>query len=135
MALFIKLRQVSSSGQNFRTSAGRMSALKVTIYCKVVAFARVAPGSSGSPVGECFVPTSVANRWRWISRLASTRARTFSDGSPRRWSDNFSYPTCDTTMWMSMRSRNGPDICFWYFVTVPGVQAHGICSYYLNGRK
>jgi hypothetical protein len=67
--------------------------------------------------------TSVpAKRWRWICLAASTRACTTLDFSPRRLSLSFSYSTRGAWMWMSMRSSSGPEIRFWYLVTVSAEQ-------------
>jgi hypothetical protein len=39
--------------------------------------------------------------------------------SSARWlSLSFSYSTRGTSMWMSMRSKRGPEMRFWYLVTV-----------------
>ena len=47
------------------------------------------------------------------------------EDSPSRSSLSFSYSTRGTSMWMSMRSSNGPEMRFWYLVIVPGEQVQG----------
>ncbi len=76
VAALIRFLPPSSTQQNWRISAGPISALHAMA-----------------------VPSK---RRRWISRAASTRARTTALGSPNRSSDSFSYLTAGTSTWMSI---------------------------------
>ena len=76
VAALVRFRPPSSTWQNWRISAGPISALPAMA-----------------------VPSK---RRRWISRAASTRARTTALGSPNRSSDSFSYLTAGTSTWMSI---------------------------------
>ena len=108
MAIFICARPVSSSWQKRRTSAGRMSALQA--------------------IGAAFSACPL-KRLRCTCRAASTRFCSTGvypdgggDGSPSRALLSLSYSTRGTSTWMSMRSSSGPEMRFWYLVTVPAEQ-------------
>ena len=106
-----------TGGAGYIGSATAKALLKaghsITIYDSLVTGHREAV-----PEGARFIQEDLSD--------AATLSRTAADGSPSRSLLSFSYSTRGTSTWMSIRSSNGPEMRFWYFVTTIEEQVQGL---------